>query len=128
MKVKHILTTDKAYCLDYFETYCIKNGISYVKLENEIHFGDTILFFYERYDLMQMHYNHMLEMLAKKTATEAQMVSRRVPLTRESFPEIEDAPFYEEKEEKEKYSYPQYKEKKYKENTLGYPKRIRKRF
>jgi len=134
MKVRHIRTNNISYCLEYFEGYCIQNGISYVKLEKEIHFGDTILFFYTKEDILKIAEWERLQKIEKILEIEDNsLLVRKITLETRGIVEVgaDSCIWSEEKEEKKakKYRYPQYKEKKYKENTLGYPrKRIRKRF
>lgn len=113
MNVKHYFTNQAESLLDFLEEWCILRGISYVRIESEIHFLNTILFFHSKEEIRFWLFSSFLE-------------------------KAEVNPFLEDFEEysvsndfKENVSnrFVDYKKKMYDVDTKGYPnKRIRKRF
>ena len=108
--------------LEYLECYCIKKEISYVKLTDEFHFLDYVFKLYSREDFLA----HLLSQEEINLQNEFFTI-----LFNESFEE--DVKINLERKERsffptqERERYKITNKKNYKVNTLGYPKRIRRR-
>lgn len=124
MIVKHIFTNDIYFSLNYFELYCIKKGISYVKLESELHFGEIILFFHDKKDIKVMQLSEIQDNFCVNLFEEQFLPEAFLDLS-SSLEETNRG------QNKEKSYFQYYKNNKNKNNinTMGYPNiRIRKRF
>ena len=120
LKVLKFYVNDLVYVLNYLELYCIKKEISYVKLPNEFHFLDYIFRFYSRGTFLSEQND--IEDFDKKffgiTLLENPL---EVEALRLQLNHVENC--FSVKNNEKNLSY----KSCYKVNTMGYPKRVRRR-
>ena len=62
MQIKRLLVEEKEYVMGEIESFLCRMGISYVKVENEIHCPNLILRFYEFNEIRPVIWNLLMDM------------------------------------------------------------------
>ena len=120
MKVFKFVVDDLSQALDFLELYCIRKEISYVKLADEFHFLDYIFKLYSREEFLtnlflQGDVNSASTFFGILNCDESRnFVNESLRQTNIFFV-------------KRKKNFEKEVKKNYKVNTLGYPKKIRRR-
>ena len=122
MKIFKFVVDDLASTLDFLELYCIRKGISYVKLADEFHFLDYIFKLCSREEFLA---DLFLQEQVNSASTFFEILNcdETSDLINESLSQIKNSSFFVKK----RNNFEQKLRKNYKVNTLGYPKRIRRR-
>ena len=120
VKVLKFYVNDLVYALNYLELYCIKKEISYVKLPNEFHFLDYIFQFYSRGTFLseQKDIEDFDKVFFGITLLENPLEVEALGL---KLNHVENC--FSMKKNERNLSY----KSCYKVNTMGYPKRVRRR-
>lgn len=122
MKIFKFVVDDLSSTLDFLELYCIRKGISYVKLADEFHFLDYIFKLCSREEFLA---DLFLQEQVNSASTFFEILNcdETSDLVNESLSQIKNSSFFVKK----RNNFEQKLRKNYKVNTLGYPKRIRRR-
>lgn len=119
MKIFKFVVDDLSLTLDFLELYCIRKGISYVKLADEFHFLDYIFKLCSREEFLA---DLFLQEQVNSASTFFEILNcdETSDLVNESLSQTKNSSFFVKK----RNNFEQKLRKNYKVNTLGYPKRM----